>query len=122
MFPRSFQTYADFNSGLQDVPIYSIDKSSDGTYWIGTLQGLAQARKSVGYTISQANTNLNSDTVNGIHISDDGTLWLATDQGVSYRRAGESNFQHVNQFTHSKLKDPVAMAVTATNEIGRAHV
>ena len=114
---RSFQTYADFNSGLQDVPIYSIDKSSDGTYWIGTLQGLAQARKSVGYTISQANTNLNSDTVNGIHISDDGTLWLATDQGVSYRRAGESKFQHVNQFTHPGLKDPVAMAVTATNDI-----
>ena len=110
---RSFQSYTDFNNGLQDIPVYSIYRSRDDTFWIGTLQGLAQARESITHTVSQSNSNLNSDTVNGVYLSEAGTLWLATDQGVSYRNAGGTQFQHINQYTHPVLSDPVSMAVVA---------
>ena len=114
---RSFQIYTDFNNGLEDVPIYSIYKSKDETLWIGTLQGLAQARESITHTVSQANSNLNSNTINGVFLTDMGTLWLATDQGISYQEAGDSQFQHVNQYTHPVMSDPVSMAVAANEQM-----
>ena len=114
---RTFHVYSNFNSGLNDDPVYSIYKTSDQTYWIGTYSGLAQGRKSVTRTVSKFNSNLLDNTINAVDVSKDGTLWLGTENGASFRRAGEAEFQFVNSTSHPTLADDTIMAISATNDL-----
>ncbi len=114
---RTFHVFADFNNGLPDDPIYSLFRSSDGTYWIGTLVGLAQGRRSVTYILNSTNSDLSNDIVNAVDISSDGVLWVGTENGLNYRTPGSSKFQSINSSTHSELADDTIMAVAATKEL-----
>ena len=113
---RSFSLFSDFNDGLSDDPIYSLAKSRDGTYWIGTLVGLAQARKSVISTLHRANTNLPSEFINSVEISGDGVLWLGTEEGVAFREPGHDDFQLINTSTHSNMPSDSVMSLAVTSQ------
>ena len=114
---RTFHVHASFDNGLSDEPVYSIYKTSDGTYWIGTYAGLAQGRKSVTYTISTFNSNLTNNTVNAVDVSPDGTLWIGTESGASFRKPGSDNFKFINSTTNPSLTDDTIMAISATDNI-----
>ena len=113
---RTFHLYSDFNDGLSDDPIYSISQSRDGTYWIGTLMGLAQARRGVTTTIQRSNSNLGSDFINAVDVGDDGTLWLGTEQGIAFRAPGESDFQTISSADNALIFDDSVMSVAATEK------
>ncbi|EED35012.1 multi-sensor Hybrid Histidine Kinase [Luminiphilus syltensis NOR5-1B] len=110
---RTFSIYTEFNDGIPDDPIYSINKSSDGTFWIGTHRGLVQGRESVLQTINQSNSDLSSDEVNAIVETQDGTLWIGTEAGVNFRKPGSSSFSSINSGTHQALVDDTIMALNA---------
>ena len=114
---RTFQSYTDFNSGLAETEVRSIYKTSDDTYWIGLINGLAHGRRSTATIINSSNSNLQSDSVNGISVSSAGELWLATDGGVSFLAPGETNFKNLNHFTHEVLPEGIVTAVEATDNI-----
>ena len=115
-FGRTFHVYSSFDNGLNDEPIYSIFKSKDNTYWIGAYSGLAQGRRSVAFTIEQANSNLASNAVNAIDISSDGTLWVGTENGVNFRSPGTQVFTTINSETHNSLEDNTVMAIATTDQ------
>ena len=114
---RTFQSYTDFNSGLAETEVRSIYKTTDDTYWIGLINGLAHGRRSTATIINSSNSNLQSDSVNGISVSGKGDLWLATDAGVSYLKPGETEFINLNHFTHQTLPVGIVTAVAATDSI-----
>jgi signal transduction histidine kinase/ligand-binding sensor domain-containing protein/CheY-like chemotaxis protein/HPt (histidine-containing phosphotransfer) domain-containing protein len=112
---RTFAIYTDFDDGLADDPVFSIAKSSDETYWIGTY-GVAQARASILENISSINSNLVSETINAVGVSPDGTLWLGTDAGLAFQKPGERPFSYINTSSHSVMLDDVVMAVATTED------
>ncbi len=110
---HSFKLFADFNEGLSDESVYSIYKSRDGTYWIGTLVGLAQARNGVTRTLQRSNTNLLSDFINAIATTDDGYIWLGTEEGVAIKAPGTEEFTFINSSSNPLLQDDAVMSISA---------
>ena len=114
---RLFHSYADFEKGLPNAPIYSLYKSRDQTYWIGTLTGLIQARESATQTIQRSNSNLISEYINAIVVAEDESLWLGTEDGIAYLPPGSNTFQHINSSTHPIITDDSVMALTVDQNI-----
>lgn len=113
---RTFQVIRDFSTGLAGDPIYSLARSRDGTFWVGTLAGLAQARESVAPTLSSQTSNLSDDFVNAIEVSEDGYLWLGTNTGLNVQQPGSNEFIYINSYTHSELIDDVIMAIAVSED------
>ena len=108
---RTFTVYTEFNNGLADDPIFSIYKTRDDTYWVGTFRGLVQARDSVVQTLTSQNSNLSDDLVNAVLEGRDGTLWVGTDSGLNYLLPGDHEFKRINSFTHFDLADDTVMSL-----------
>ncbi len=111
---RTFQVIRDFSTGLAGDPIYSLARSRDGTFWVGTLAGLAQARESVAPTLSSQTSNLSDDFVNAIEVSEDGYLWLGTNAGLNVQQPGSNEFMYINAYTHREFVDDVIMALAVS--------
>ena len=108
---RTFTVYTEFNNGLADDPIFSIYKTRDDTYWVGTFRGLMQARDSVVQTLTSKNSNLSGDLVNAVLEGGDGTIWVGTDSGLNYLLPGSHEFSPINSFTHFELADDTVMSL-----------
>lgn len=108
---RTFQVFADFNDGLANDPVYSISRSRDGTYWVGTLVGLAQGRQSIALSLNRSNSNITNDIVNAIAIASDGSLWIGTENGVNYNQLGTSAFESINSARFPQMTDNTVMAL-----------
>ncbi|MEE4204216.1 MAG: triple tyrosine motif-containing protein, partial [Halieaceae bacterium] len=113
---RSFSIYTSLNHGLEDDAVYSIYKSRDETHWIGTVNGLSQARKSIFPTYTKANSRLSKDDVNAFTVDGSGTVWVGTDAGLSYLTPGTKTFQHINSGTHPELLDDTVMSLATAGE------
>ena len=108
---RTFTVYTEFNNGLADDPVFSIFKTRDDTYWVGTFRGLVQARDSVVQTLTSQNSNLSDDLVNAVLEGKDGTLWVGTDSGLHYLEPGTHDFKRINSATHFELSDDTVMSL-----------
>ena len=113
---RSYSVYTEFNNGITNDKTNTIYRSRDGTYWVGTVAGLAQGRESLFQTLNKSNSNLSRDDVNAIAADDYGILWVGTDSGLNYLLPGENRFRHINSATHADLRDDTIMALAATEK------
>ena len=114
---QTFQVFADFNDGLANDPVYSIYRSRDGTYWVGTLVGLAQGRESVALSLNRSNSNLTNNIVNAVKIASDGSLWIGTENGVNYHQAGNSSFEAINSALYPEMTDNTVMAIETQDHL-----
>lgn len=108
---RTFTVYTEFNNGLADDPVFSIFKTRDDTYWVGTFRGLVQARDSVVQTLTSQNSNLSDDLVNAVLEGKDGTLWVGSDSGLNFLQPGSHEFKAINSATHFELSDDTVMSL-----------
>lgn len=69
--------------------VYAMHPAPDGTVWLGTAAGLAEARDG-RYRLYTRGDGLPHDTVHAIHEDADGTLWLATRGGLARFRSGRA--------------------------------
>jgi len=114
---QTFQVFADFNDGLANDPVYSIYRSRDGTYWVGTLVGLAQGRESVALSLNRSNSNLTNDIVNAVTTASDGSLWIGTENGVNYHQAGNSSFETINSALYPEMTDNTVMTIETQDHL-----
>jgi signal transduction histidine kinase/ligand-binding sensor domain-containing protein len=76
------ETYTRAN-GLADGPIYTVQRSRDGTVWVGTLNaGVSRLNGGRVATYTTAN-GLASNSVWAIEEGSEGTMWFATANGLS---------------------------------------
>jgi signal transduction histidine kinase/ligand-binding sensor domain-containing protein/DNA-binding NarL/FixJ family response regulator/HPt (histidine-containing phosphotransfer) domain-containing protein len=115
---HTFTTFSSFHDGLPDDPIYSVYRTRDGTYWIGTLNGLAQGRESIFQTLNKTNSNLSNDVVNAITTSENGSLWVGSDRGLNWLPPGADNFIQMTTDTHPALLDDTIMCLEPAGDDG----
>ncbi|MGB1351241.1 MAG: ligand-binding sensor domain-containing protein, partial [Luminiphilus sp.] len=75
---RSFQHYTAFSSGLPSNWIVGLHKSNDGSYWVGTRQGLAQGARTQFDSFNTTNSRLSHNHINAVHQDQNGNLWVGT--------------------------------------------
>ena len=100
---RTFQYFGDSFTGLPSSWIVGLFKSSDGSYWVGTREGLAQGVKTQFDAFNATNSNLSHNHVNSVHQDDSGTIWVGTQNGLNRLKPGETNFSWLNSTTEPIL-------------------
>ncbi|MDA8590714.1 hypothetical protein N9L12_05935, partial [Luminiphilus sp.] len=93
---RSFQHYTAFASGLPSNWITGLYKSNDGSYWVGTRQGLAQGARTQFDSFNTTNARLSSNHTNAVHQDVSGTLWVGTQDGLNKLPLGANQFEWIN--------------------------
>ncbi|MEL7312683.1 MAG: EAL domain-containing protein [Pseudomonadota bacterium] len=89
-----YSSTADSDLQLSDDSVVSIAHGSDGTTWVGTIEGGLNAISADGeiqhYRSGEGATDLPSNYVRDLLEDSDGRLWVATTQGLSLfdRRTG----------------------------------
>ncbi len=91
---------------LDDVPVRSFMRSSDGSLWAGTDKGIyifgPDGRRSRILHESGNSSTISDNVVSHIHEDDRGNIWVATDHGVCMTmRSSFCTFVRLKSITHS---------------------
>ena len=113
----SFQHFTALSSGLPSNWIVGLYKSSDGSYWVGTRQGLAQGAKTQFESLNATNSRLSHNHVNAVHQDQAGTLWIGTQDGLNQLTPGSSQFQWLNTNNTSGLQSNQIMSLTSRDGV-----
>ena len=114
---RSFQHYTAFASGLPSNWITGLYKSNDGSYWVGTRQGLAQGARTQFDSFNTTNARLSSNHTNAVHQDVSGTLWVGTQDGLNKLPLGANQFEWINSATAPVLTSNQIMSLTSQGDI-----
>ena len=114
---RTFQYFGDSFTGLPSSWIVGLFKSSDGSYWVGTREGLAQGVKTQFDAFNATNSNLSHNHVNSVHQDDSGTIWVGTQNGLNRLKPGETNFSWLNSTTEPILGSNQIMSLASQGDI-----
>ena len=88
--------------GKKNKRILSTAEATDGTKWIGSLNGLIRISEGKEMLINSFNSNLNTDYVRKVRIDNNGYVWLETDEGIS--KIDPSNLRVTNYGASEGLK------------------
>ncbi|MEM1223468.1 MAG: two-component regulator propeller domain-containing protein [Verrucomicrobiota bacterium] len=70
-------------AGLEGATVSSIEKTADGTIWLGTFFGPVTAAKTLFAAYSTENSELPNDSINGFSQSTRGDIYVATQDGLA---------------------------------------
>ena len=113
---RTFQHYTAFSSGLPSNWIVGLYKSSDGSYWVGTRQGLAQGARTQFDSFNTTNARLSHNHINAIHQDQAGNLWVGTQDGLNRLAPGATQFDWFNTLNTPNLGSDQVMSLTSQND------
>lgn len=74
--------FVDPNAPWKNWPALSMIQSDDGTYWIGTENGLIHVKNIHEWDVITTYDNLPSNSINALFIDRNNILWIGTDLGV----------------------------------------
>ena len=114
---RSFQHYTAFSSGLPSNWIVGLHKSSDGSYWVGTRQGLAQGARTQFDSFNTTNSRLSHNHINAVHQDSSGNLWVGTQDGLNRLAPGASQFEWLNSVNTPNLGSNQVMSLASQDEL-----
>ena len=114
---RTFQHYTAFSSGLPSNWIVGLYKSSDGSYWVGTRQGLAQGARTEFDSFNTTNARLSHNHINAIHQDQAGNLWVGTQDGLNRLAPGATQFDWFNTVNTPNLGSDQVMSLTSQNDL-----
>ena len=114
---RSFQHYTAFSSGLPSNWIVGLHKSSDGSYWVGTRQGLAQGARTQFDSFNTTNSRLSHNHINAVHQDSSGYLWVGTQDGLNRLAPGDSQFEWINSVNTPNLGSNQVMSLASQDEL-----
>ena len=113
---RTFEHYNAFSSGLPGNWIVGFFKSSDGSYWVGTREGLAQGARTQFDSYNRTNSNLSHDHVNAVCETTDGSIWVGTQDGLNRLRPGNASFEWYNSQKNKAFGSNQIMSLAANEE------
>lgn len=114
---RSFQRYEAFSSGLPSNWIVGLHKSSDGSYWVGTRQGLAQGARTQFDSFNTTNSRLSHNHINAVHQDSAGNLWVGTQDGLNRLAPGATQFEWFNTTNTPNLGSNQVMSLASQDEL-----
>jgi len=114
---RSFRHYEAFSSGLPSNWIVGLHKSSDGSYWVGTRQGLAQGARTQFDSFNTTNSRLSHNHINAVHQDSSGNLWVGTQDGLNRLAPGASQFEWLNSVNTPNLGSNQVMSLASQDEL-----
>ena len=114
---RSFQHYTAFSSGLPSNWIVGLHKSSDGSYWVGTRQGLAQGARTQFDSFNTTNSRLSHNHINAVHQDSSGNLWVGTQDGLNRLAPGDTQFEWFNSVNTPNFGSNQVMSLASQNEL-----
>ena len=109
----NFNHFSAFDNGLPSNWIVGLGYSDDGSYWVGTRQGLAQGARTRFDTFNQSNSRLSHNHVNAVHTDQSGRLWVGTQSGLNRLDPGYSQFTWTNSATHEVLASDQIMSINS---------
>ena len=114
---RSFQHYTAFSSGLPSNWIVGLHKSSDGSYWVGTRQGLAQGARTQFDSFNTTNSRLSHNHINAVHQDGSGNLWVGTQDGLNRLAPGATQFEWFNSVNTPNFGSNQVMSLASQDEL-----
>ena len=114
---RSFQHYTAFSSGLPSNWIVGLHKSNDGSYWVGTRQGLAQGARTQFDSFNTTNSRLSHNHINAVHQDQNGNLWVGTQDGLNRLAPGATQFEWLNSVNTPNLGSNQVMSLASQDEL-----
>ena len=94
----------------------TIEQTRDGTFWVGTLYGLANARPEIFRVFNQTNSLLSNDSVNTFAEAPNGDIWVGTQDGLN-RLDSELKIEEViNEFTDPAIEDTSVMSLLCDDD------
>ena len=114
---RSFQHYTAFSSGLPSNWIVGLHKSSDGSYWVGTRQGLAQGARTQFDSFNTTNSRLSHNHINAVHQDSSGNLWVGTQDGLNRLAPGATQFEWFNSVNTPNLLSDQVMSLASQDDL-----
>jgi signal transduction histidine kinase/ligand-binding sensor domain-containing protein/CheY-like chemotaxis protein len=85
----------------------------DGTIWIGTAYGLANATKELFRRYSTLNSDLGNDSVNAFAQAPDGGVWIGTQDGLYLLDSQGFVSRRINDLTTPSITDSTVMSLLA---------
>ena len=83
--------------------VYTVTEATDGSIWVGTIDGLLQYDKTSGeFTAFRTSDGLPSNVICGLETDFEGNIWMSTHSGIARMVSGERSFSVFTDSTGSK--------------------
>ncbi|MFT7287310.1 MAG: ligand-binding sensor domain-containing protein, partial [Halieaceae bacterium] len=104
-------------SAAEDIAIYAspnvidIERTNDGTFWIGTIYGLVKATEKTFNALSTLNTQLSDDSINAFADTLSEGVWIGTQNGLNEYDQHGNVVRVLNELTQPSLSNPSVMSL-----------